>query len=138
MHTPDRFIGCGAQYDPTFWPADTWQEHVVRMVEAGLAFVRLFEFTWAQFEPRDNEHDFGWSDRFLDLLDMGDDQDFFKIIPDEVNGLDQSLPADCVLAAKTLIDHQSLQPRPGPPRQQPPYLPAPPLRAARLPFEQGG
>jgi hypothetical protein len=36
------------------------------------------------------------------------------IFHDQVDGFDQSLPAIRILAAKPLIDHQQLQPRPGP------------------------
>ena len=41
---------------------------------------------------------------------MGDHQDLLKIAPDEVDGLDHALPANRILASKSFIHHQRLQP----------------------------
>src|SRR3990172_2720909 len=40
---------------------------------------------------------------------MGDDQDFSEIRADGINGLDQALAAQSILAAKAFIDNQRLQ-----------------------------
>jgi beta-galactosidase GanA len=38
------------------------------MVDAGINCVRLFDFAWHRFEPREWEFDFEWATRVLDLL----------------------------------------------------------------------
>ena len=43
------------------------------------------------------------------FFDVGDDQDLFKILADDVDGFDQALAPLGVLVAKTLIDDQGLQ-----------------------------
>lgn len=63
-----KFYGCGAQYDPEFWPREMWPVHVKQMKDAGLSFVRLFEFCWCKFEPQEGVYEFGWADDFLNLL----------------------------------------------------------------------
>ncbi|MCF7853709.1 MAG: beta-galactosidase [Candidatus Pacebacteria bacterium] len=63
-----QFIGCGAQYDPVFWDRATQIEHVRQMKEAGLSFVRLFEFCWSSFEPEEEQYEFAWADDFVELL----------------------------------------------------------------------
>ena len=62
------FIGCGAQYDPIFWEPETRLEHVRLMQEAGLSFVRLFEFCWSAFEPEEGRYEFEWADDFVEIL----------------------------------------------------------------------
>ncbi len=41
---------------------------------------------------------------------MGDHQDLFKIVLDQIDCFNQTLPADGILAAKSFINYQGLQP----------------------------
>ena len=43
------------------------------------------------------------------FFDVGDDEDFFKILADDIDRLNQALAPLGVLVAKTLIDDQGLQ-----------------------------
>ena len=47
------FHGCGAAFYPEHCPPETWPEHIRLMKECGIRFVRLFEFAWSRFEPRE-------------------------------------------------------------------------------------
>jgi beta-galactosidase GanA len=58
----------GASWYPELWPEDQWAFDVARMKEVGVTVVRLFEYAWHRFEPREWEYDFDWSHRVLDLL----------------------------------------------------------------------
>ncbi len=63
------FSGFGAAYDPGFWSSEERQAHVEFMREARLAFLRLYEFCWHEFEPEDGVFRFEHADEFLELLD---------------------------------------------------------------------
>ena len=58
----------GGDYNPEQWPEEVWKEDVRLMREAGVNLVSLGIFSWARLEPRPGEHDFGWLDRIMDLL----------------------------------------------------------------------
>ncbi len=58
----------GAQYYPEQWPEERWPVDVQMMAEAGVNTVRMGEFAWSGYEPREGEYDFGWMDRVLELL----------------------------------------------------------------------
>src|SRR4051794_39282351 len=61
-------IHIGAAWQPEIWPEDQWAPDVARMKEVGVNCVRLFDFAWHRFEPREWEFDFEWATRVLDLL----------------------------------------------------------------------
>ena len=63
--TPFHF---GAAWQPEHWPEDQWPLDVARMKDLGITCVRLFDFAWHRFEPREWEFDFDWAVRVLDLL----------------------------------------------------------------------
>lgn len=58
----------GADYYPEHWPEERWEEDVRLMKQLGLDVIRMGEFSWAKFEPRTGEFDFGWLDRAVELL----------------------------------------------------------------------
>ena len=58
----------GVCYYPEQWHHARWEEDARRMVEAGLTWVRIGEFTWGLTEPRRNQFDWEWLDRALDVL----------------------------------------------------------------------
>ena len=64
--------GCGAAFFPEHWPRETWPDHIRLMKECGIRFVRMFEFAWSRFEPREGEFHFDWVDECLELLKKND------------------------------------------------------------------
>lgn len=58
----------GTCYYPEHWSPDIWEDDAQRMVEAGLTWVRIGEFSWARLEPKPGQYDFDWLDRAIDVL----------------------------------------------------------------------
>jgi beta-galactosidase len=58
----------GGDYNPDQWPEDIWLEDVRLMREAGVNLVSLGIFSWSKLEPRQDEYNFDWLDRLMDLL----------------------------------------------------------------------
>ena len=68
----------GVDYYPEQWvypyggspdnPEATWERDAELMVKAGVNVVRMGEFTWALCEPEDNQYDFAWLKRVMDIL----------------------------------------------------------------------
>ena len=57
----------GVCYYPEHWPKAMWRDDLRRMKAAGISTVRIAEFTWAVFEPKENEFSFDFFDEFLAL-----------------------------------------------------------------------
>jgi beta-galactosidase len=55
-------------YYPEQWPETRWASDAARMVELGLACVRIGEFAWARIEPNPGEYNFVWLDRAVETL----------------------------------------------------------------------
>ncbi|MCV6587201.1 MAG: beta-galactosidase [Marinibacterium sp.] len=58
----------GVCYYPEHWPEEIWARDAARMVDTGLAWVRIGEFAWSRLEPEPDRFDFGWLDRAIDVL----------------------------------------------------------------------
>ncbi|NLB45465.1 MAG: beta-galactosidase, partial [Clostridiaceae bacterium] len=58
----------GGDYNPDQWPEDTWQEDMRLFRLAHVNLVTLPVFSWAKLQPAEDQYDFGWLDRILDLL----------------------------------------------------------------------
>ncbi|MBI5964540.1 MAG: beta-galactosidase [Chloroflexi bacterium] len=58
----------GGDYNPEQWPEDIWIEDARLMQEAGVNLVSLGIFAWSKIQPTQNEFDFDWLDRLMDLL----------------------------------------------------------------------
>lgn len=58
----------GVCYYPEQWPRAKWEEDARRMVELGLAWVRIGEFAWAHIEPRPGEFHWEWMDEAIEVL----------------------------------------------------------------------
>ena len=58
----------GADYYPEHWDKSLWKRDVALMKKAGFNLVRLAEFAWTCFEPKEGRFDFDWIDEPLDLL----------------------------------------------------------------------
>ena len=58
----------GVCYYPEHWPEDLWEKDAKGMVEAGISWVRIAEFSWIKMEPEDGVYDFSWLDRAIETL----------------------------------------------------------------------
>ena len=58
----------GVDYYPEHWPSERWATDARLMQEAGFNIVRVAEFAWVDFEPREGVYQFDWLDRALAVL----------------------------------------------------------------------
>jgi beta-galactosidase len=58
----------GVQYYPEQWPEERWPVDAAMMQRAGVNTVRMGEFAWSAFEPREGEFHFDWMDRAVRLM----------------------------------------------------------------------
>ena len=45
----------GVDYYPEHWPRERWQTDARMMREMGITIVRMAEFSWAKWEPREGD-----------------------------------------------------------------------------------
>ena len=64
----DRII-MGTDYYPEHWDRSMWEEDLERMLETGIEVIRIAEFAWNKFEPREGEYTWDFFDEFLDLCE---------------------------------------------------------------------
>ena len=62
-----RDFGCA--YYPEAWPEERWETDLSMMEELGMNLIRIGEFNWSRFEPREGEFDFAPYLRLLDLCE---------------------------------------------------------------------
>ncbi len=62
----DRII-MGTDYYPEHWDKSMWEGDLERMLETGIEVIRIAEFSWNKFEPREGEYTWEFFDEFLDL-----------------------------------------------------------------------
>ena len=62
-------ISLGACYYPEHWKQSMWREDLRRMKECGVFTIRVAEFAWNIFEPREGTFSFDFFDGFLDLAE---------------------------------------------------------------------
>lgn len=60
-------ISLGVCYYPEHWDRSCWAQDLDRMLAAGLETVRIAEFAWSYFEPREGEYTYAFFDDFLAL-----------------------------------------------------------------------
>ena len=58
----------GTCYYPEHWPEDLWRTDAEQMINLGLKWVRIGEFSWSRLEPKENEFSFEWLDRAIETL----------------------------------------------------------------------
>ncbi len=58
----------GGDYNPDQWDESVWKEDIRMFKLAGVNLVVLPVFSWALLQPSENEYNFEWLDRILDLL----------------------------------------------------------------------
>ena len=59
----------GTDYYPEQWESTLWEDDLKRMKETGLEVIRVAEFAWSYFEPREGEYTYEFFDRFLDVAE---------------------------------------------------------------------
>ena len=57
----------GSSYYPEWWPEEEWEEDFAKMESLGLNVVRMGEFAWSWYEPREGEFNFEPMRRAIDL-----------------------------------------------------------------------
>ncbi len=60
----------GVQYYPEQWPEERWPIDAEMMQRAGVNTVRMGEFAWSAYEPREGEYHFEWMERAIQLLNQ--------------------------------------------------------------------
>lgn len=68
MNEAASFMKFGVQYYPEHWPRERWPVDAAMMQRAGVNVVRMGEFAWSAYEPRDGSLDFSWMERAIELL----------------------------------------------------------------------
>jgi beta-galactosidase len=58
----------GVAYYPEQWPRDRWETDAALMADAGIAVVRIGEFAWSRFEPREGAFELDWLDEAIGVL----------------------------------------------------------------------
>ncbi len=58
----------GVCYYPEQWDPALWRDDAARMVEMGLDWVRIAEFTWGLIEPRRGQFEWDWLDEVIGIL----------------------------------------------------------------------
>ncbi|MEH6523204.1 beta-galactosidase [Sulfitobacter sp.] len=58
----------GTCYYPEQWPTEMWADDARRMVQAGLTWVRIGEFSWSKLEPKPEEYQWEWLDKAVETL----------------------------------------------------------------------
>lgn len=66
--TPPTKPTLGTCYYPEQWPKEQWQNDAHQMVELGLTWVRIAEFSWGVLEPTPGELCWQWLDEAIDVL----------------------------------------------------------------------
>ena len=58
----------GVCYYPEHWAETVWASDAKRMVDAGLSWVRIGEFSWAKIEPEPGKFEWEWLDHAIETL----------------------------------------------------------------------
>ena len=62
----------GVAYYPEAWPAERWDQDIALMREAGINLVRMGEFAWSRFEPREGAFNLDWWREICDRMRAAD------------------------------------------------------------------
>lgn len=57
----------GTDWYPEQWPESRWEEDLRLMEAAHIKVVRIAEFAWSRMEPSENQFDFDWLERAINL-----------------------------------------------------------------------
>ena len=62
------FPATGVCYYPEHWPQSQWESDAKAMVDAGISWVRIAEFSWAVLEPSPQAFNWQWLDDAVETL----------------------------------------------------------------------
>lgn len=62
-------VDFGVAYYPEAWPESRWETDLGMMKDLGMSLIRIGEFNWGNFEPKEGEFDFKPYLRLLDLCE---------------------------------------------------------------------
>lgn len=62
-------ISLGVCYYPEHWDKSLWKEDLQRMLAHGIETIRIGEFAWSKFEPREGIFTFEFFDEFMELAE---------------------------------------------------------------------
>ncbi len=58
----------GGDYNPEQWPQEVWADDIRLMKMAGVNFVSVAIFSWALLQPSEDEFEFSWLDKIMDMM----------------------------------------------------------------------
>lgn len=58
----------GVDYYPEHWEKERWKTDAEMMAKANIKVVRIGEFAWSLYEPKENDFHFEWMDEILDFF----------------------------------------------------------------------
>jgi beta-galactosidase len=64
---PEEMVETGVYYYPEAWNPDQWDRDFKKMADMGFEFTHIAEFAWAQIEPTEDNYDFKWLDKAVEL-----------------------------------------------------------------------
>lgn len=67
-----KSLEIGVCYYPEHWDKSFWKDDLARMKANGISTIRIAEFAWSIFEPREGEYTFEFFDEFLKLVEATD------------------------------------------------------------------
>jgi len=65
----------GSSYYPEWWPEEEWKKDFAKMADLGLNAVRMGEFAWSWYEPREGEFCFEPMQRAVEMAARGHPDD---------------------------------------------------------------
>ena len=68
MYSRKEKMYFGVDYYPEDWTEKEWQKDARIMEGMSINLVRLAEFSWSKLEPSENNYDFSWLDKVIDIL----------------------------------------------------------------------
>ena len=96
----DKFY-LGASYYPEWWSEDRWEKDFSMMEELGLNLVRMGEFAWSWYEPREGEFLFAVNMKSSpNFVDFADARCYDILAEKELSGKVQLEPYGVVFAKK--------------------------------------
>ncbi|MCG8638681.1 MAG: beta-galactosidase [Desulfobacterales bacterium] len=57
----------GVYYYPEQWPPSQWERDIQNIAKMGMTHIHMAEFSWIHLEPEENQYEFSWLDRAVDL-----------------------------------------------------------------------
>lgn len=62
-------LNLGVCYYPEHWQESLWEEDLKRMLQVGIKTIRIGEFAWSKFEPREGDFTYDFFDKFMKVVE---------------------------------------------------------------------